>query len=250
MAAGSAPGGSAGASAARRAQQARRQERLLREQWQAARARAERWEAASEGEQRVAAQLLMLAERGWRLLVDRRWPGTRAANVDMLLIGPGGVFVIDVKNWRAAPEASAGRLRAGGFSRDEHRRKLLAVTKAAESAVASLGMSPVAVRPLLAFAGHQVDAELGRVRLLGEREIGPALLSERTRLSAESVRALTEHLERVFPEYEAPPAATPDAATSDTAARIPDAASDGLFDLDGLRDAALDEARRAPSSSG
>ncbi|GAA5612196.1 NERD nuclease [Streptomyces platensis] len=250
MAAGSAAGGSAGASAARRAQQARRQERLLREQWQAARARAERWEAASEGEQRVAAQLLMLAERGWRLLVDRRWPGTRAANVDMLLIGPGGVFVIDVKNWRAAPETSAGRLRAGGFSRDEHRRKLLAVTKAAESAVASLGMSPVAVRPLLAFAGHRVDAELGRVRLLGEREIGPALLSERTRLSAESVRALTEHLERVFPEYEAPPAAppavTPHAATSDTASRIPDAASDGLFDLDGLRDAALDEARRAP----
>ncbi|MFE7540136.1 nuclease-related domain-containing DEAD/DEAH box helicase [Streptomyces platensis] len=247
MAAGSGPGGAAGASAARRAQQARRQERLLREQWQAARARAERWEAASEGEQRVAAQLLMLAERGWRLLVDRRWPGTRAANVDMLLIGPGGVFVIDVKNWRAAPEASAGRLRAGGFSRDEHRRKLLAVTKAAEGAVASLGMSPVAVRPLLAFAGHRVDAELGRVRLLGEREIGPALLSERTRLSAESVRALTEHLERVFPEYEAPPAvAAPDTATSDTASRIPDAASDGLFDLDGLRDAALDEARRAP----
>ncbi|GFE15683.1 DNA helicase [Streptomyces glebosus] len=250
MAAGSAAGGSAGASAARRAQQARRQERLLREQWQAARARAERWEAASEGEQRVAAQLLMLAERGWRLLVDRRWPGTRAANVDMLLIGPGGVFVIDVKNWRAAPETSAGRLRAGGFSRDEHRRKLLAVTKAAESAVASLGMSPVAVRPLLAFAGHRVDAELGRVRLLGEWEIGPALLSERTRLSAQSVRALTEHLERVFPEYEAPPAAahaaTSGTATSDTASRIPDTASDGLFDLDGLRDAALDEARRAP----
>ncbi|MFF3542418.1 UvrD-helicase domain-containing protein [Streptomyces platensis] len=252
MAAGSAAGRSAGASAARRAQQARRQERLLREQWQAARARAERWEAASEGEQRVAAQLLMLAERGWRLLVDRRWPGTRAANVDMLLIGPGGVFVIDVKNWRAAPETCAGRLRAGGFSRDEHRRKLLAVTKAAEGAVASLGMSPVAVRPLLAFAGHRVDAELGRVRLLGEREIGPALLSERTRLSAESVRALAEHLERVFPEYEAPPAAptpdtaTPGTATSDTASRIPDAASDGLFDLDGLREAALDEARRAP----
>ncbi|MEW9517307.1 nuclease-related domain-containing DEAD/DEAH box helicase [Streptomyces tubercidicus] len=247
MVAGSSRGAAAGASAGRRAQQARRQERLLREQWQAARARAERWEAASEGEQRVAAQLLMLTERGWRLLVDRRWPGTRAANVDMLLIGPGGVFVIDVKNWRAAPEISGGRLRAGGFSRDEHRRKLLAVTKAAESAVASLGMSPVAVRPLLAFAGHRVDAELGRVRLLGEREIGPALLSERTRLSGESVRALTEHLGRVFPEYQAPPPAAPSppAGTSqDAATRPPEA--DGLFDLDGLREAALDEARRAP----
>lgn len=232
----------AGGSASRRAQEARRQERVLREQWQAARQQAERWEAASEGERRVAAQLLMLTERGWRLLVDRRWPGTRAANVDMLLIGPGGVFVIDVKNWRAAPEPSGGRLRAGGFFRDEHRRKLLAVTKAAEVAVASLGMSPVAVRPLMAFAGQRVDAELGRLRLLGEREIGPALLSERTRLSAGTVRALAEHLGRVFPEYEDPATSRP----ARTVPRPPKAAADGLFDLDGLREAALDEARRAP----
>ncbi|MFD8543364.1 UvrD-helicase domain-containing protein [Streptomyces sp. NPDC059649] len=253
-------GSAAGGSAARRAQEARRQERLLREQWQAARQRAERWEAAGEGERRIAAQLLMLTERGWRLLVDRRWPGTRAANVDMLLIGPGGVFVIDVKNWRAAPEPSGGRLRAGGFSRDEHRRKLLAVTKAAEGAVAALGMSPVAVRPLMAFAGHRVDTELGRLRLLGEHEIGPALLSERTRLPPGSVRALAEHLARVFPEYEDPAAAgtangraprnrpattaAPPAAPSAPAA--PALADDGLFDLDGLRRAALDEARRAP----
>ncbi|MGW7555662.1 NERD domain-containing protein, partial [Streptomyces rimosus] len=104
----------AGGSASRRAQEARRQERLLREQWQSARRQAQQWEAASEGERRIAAQLLVLTERGWRLLVDRRWPGTRTANVDMLLVGPGGVFVIDVKNWRSAPEVLDGRLCAGG----------------------------------------------------------------------------------------------------------------------------------------
>ncbi|MEV0371730.1 UvrD-helicase domain-containing protein [Streptomyces sp. NPDC050636] len=245
------------------------QERLLREQWQAARQRARRWEAASEGERRVAAQLLVLAERGWRLLVDRRWPGTRAANVDMLLIGPGGVFVIDVKNWRAAPETSGGELCAGGESRDEHRRKLLAVTKTAEGAVASLGLSPVAVQPVMAFAGRQVDIELGRVRLLGEYEIGPVLLRERTRLSAPLVRAIAEHLERVFPEYEDPaakqsapgrgaqttrapepgPAGRAGQAAARNApsrARPQEAEPDGLFDIDGLREAALDEARQAP----
>ncbi|MEU5899425.1 MULTISPECIES: nuclease-related domain-containing protein [Streptomyces] len=68
----------------------------MREQWQVARRQALRWETASEGEQRVAAQLLVLTERGWRLLVDRRRPGTRGADVDMLLVGPGGVFVIDL----------------------------------------------------------------------------------------------------------------------------------------------------------
>ncbi|MEW1927333.1 UvrD-helicase domain-containing protein [Streptomyces sp. NPDC088360] len=233
----------AGGSASRRAQEARRQERLLREQWQAARRQARQWEAASEGERRVAAQLLVLTERGWRLLVDRRWPGTRSANVDMLLVGPGGVFVIDVKNWRSAPEPSGDKLRAGGEPRDEHAAKLLAVTKAAESAVASLGMSPVAVQPLMVFAGQRVDAGLGRIRLLGEREVGPALLSERCRLRTESVRAIADHLERAFPDYEgstvghgAPAAPAPPQQD----------APDGLFDLDGLRDAALEDALRAP----
>ncbi|MFC0845395.1 UvrD-helicase domain-containing protein [Streptomyces noboritoensis] len=236
-------GTAAGGSAARRAQEARRQERLLREQWQAARREARRWEAASEGERRVAAQLLMLTERGWRLLVDRRWPGTSTANVDMLLVGPGGVFVIDVKNWRSAPEVADDRLRAGGEPRDEHAAKLLAVTKTAESAVASLGLSPVAVQPLMVFAGQRLDTGLGRIRLLGEREVGPALLSECRRLRTESVRAIADHLERVFPDYEG-------SAVTQSAPSIPEhdqpAVPDGLFDLDGLREAALQEALRAP----
>lgn len=234
----------AGASASRRAQEARRQERLLREQWQAARQQARRWEAASEGERRVAAQLLVLTARGWRLLVDRRWPGTRAANVDMLLVGPGGVFVLDVKNWRSPPETSEGVLRAGGEPHGEDAAKLLAVTKVAESAVATLGMSPVAVQPLMVFAGHRVNAGLGRIRLLGEHEIGPALLSERHRVRAETVRALADHLERVFPEYEG--SAVSSAIPAPPGPGPQEALSDGLFDLDGLREAALEEALRAP----
>ncbi|MFE0764582.1 nuclease-related domain-containing DEAD/DEAH box helicase [Streptomyces smyrnaeus] len=232
---------------------------MLREQWQAAREEARRWEAASEGERRIAAQLLVLTARGWRLLVDRKWPGTRAANVDMLLVGPGGVFVIDVKNWRTALETTGGKLRAGGEQRDPHVTALLAVTKAAEGAVASLGMSPVAVQPLMVFAGHRLDAEVGRVRLLGEREVGPALLSERHRLRAESVRAIADHLDRVFPEYEGSsvnPSVTPSGADPSSSLAEPGAAGkaaaprseqpDGLFDLEGLREAAVDAALRAP----
>ncbi|MEV8015743.1 UvrD-helicase domain-containing protein [Streptomyces sp. NPDC086554] len=234
----------AGGSASRRAQEARRQERLLREQWQAARERARRWEAGSEGERRVAAQLLVLTERGWRLLVDRRWPGTRSANVDMLLVGPGGVFVIDVKNWRAAPEVAEARLSAGGRPRDDDAAKLAAVTWAAENAVATLGMTPVAVQSLMVFAGHRVDARLGRIRLLGEHEAGPALLSEPCRLRPEAVRAIADLLERVFPEYEGSKVAKTTSGPCRSAAQVPE--PDGLFNIDGLRDAALAEAMRAP----
>jgi hypothetical protein len=245
----------AGGSASRRAQEARRQERLLREEWRAAREEARRWEAAGDGERRIVAQLLVLRARGWRLSVDRRWPGTRAANVDVLLVGPGGVFVLDVKNWRDPPEATGGGLYAGGRSRDEQVAKLLAATAVAESAVASRGMSPVAVHPLMVFAGHRVDATLGRVRLLGEREVGPALLALRSRVGAESIRLLADHLDQVFPEYEElaagtrpkrPPRRSPTGAPPTTRHRHRDEPSDGLFDLDGLRDAILEAALRTP----
>ncbi|MEU0948846.1 UvrD-helicase domain-containing protein [Streptomyces canus] len=233
----------AGGSASRRAQEARRQERLLREQWNAARQEAHRWEAASEGERRVAAQLLVLTERGWRLLVDRRWPGTRAGNVHMLLVGPGGVFVLDIKNWRTAPETSGGRLSAGGEDREEHARKVLAMSRTVEGAVASLGLSPVAVQPLMVFAGRRVDATLGLVRLLGEHEVGPVLMKEPRRLRPEAVRAIADLLERAFPEYEASTVAKPEKPRPPEALPSGD---DGLFDVEGLRDAALEEAMRAP----
>ncbi|MFG2973310.1 UvrD-helicase domain-containing protein [Streptomyces sp. NPDC048331] len=220
-----------GGAVSQRTQDARRQERLLREQWHAARRQALRWDAVGEGERRVLAQLLVLTARGWRLLVDRRWSGTRTADADMLLVGPGGVFVVDV---------TCGREPADG-----HAAGLLAATKAAESAVASLGMSPVAVQPVMVFPGQRLDGSLDRIRLLGEHEIGPVLLSQRHRLRVESVRAIADHLERVFPGYVG--------AAVEQQQPLPRAAEphrpgapDGLFDLEGLRDAALEGARRAP----
>ncbi|WP_405832339.1 MULTISPECIES: UvrD-helicase domain-containing protein [unclassified Streptomyces] len=219
----------AGEAGSERAQEARRQERLLREQWQAARRQALRWTAVGEGEQRVLAQLLVLTARGWRLLVDRRWSGTPTANADMLLVGPGGVFVVDVK--------------AGGEPRDEQAAELLTATRAAESAVASLGMSPVAVQPLMVFAGRRFDAALGRIRLLGEHEIGPVLLSQPHRLRAESVRAIADHLERVFPDHVG---SAVDQQAPSAPERHRPSTPDGLFDLDGLREAALKSARGAP----
>ncbi|RMI39265.1 nuclease-related domain-containing DEAD/DEAH box helicase [Streptomyces triticirhizae] len=241
----------AGDSAARRAQQARRQERLLREQLRAAGAEARRWEAASEGERRVAAQLLAFTERGWRLLVDRRWPGTRAANVDMLLVGQGGVFVLDVKNWRAAPEVRGDALWAGGQPRDEHARKLARVTGVAEGALVALGLSPVAVRPLMVFAGHRFAARLGPIDLLGEAELAPFLWRQGKRLPPARVRAVAERLAEVFPAYQ--PAAVSEPARRRAAA--PEPAGDeagragealGLFDVAEVRDAALADALAAP----
>ncbi|WP_331766978.1 UvrD-helicase domain-containing protein [Embleya sp. NBC_00896] len=223
---------SAGGSMGRLARDARARERELYREWVAARRLARRFEAASEAEQRVAAHLLMLTGYGWRLLVDRRWPGTRAANVDLLLVGPGGVYVVDVKNWRAEPRVVGGRLLAGGDGRDREAAKLLAITRIAEEAVGALGVSPVAVVPLMVFAGHRVDTALRRIRLLGEAQVAPHLAGLQPRLGAELVATIADHLEEVFPVYEETPE---DAAGLPSALLAPPDRSDPL-DRSGLPD--------------
>ncbi|MFJ9597442.1 UvrD-helicase domain-containing protein [Streptomyces virginiae] len=201
-------------------QEARRQERLLREQWEAARRQVrERGGAAGEGERRVLAQLLVLTARGWRLLVGR------AGSRDVVLVGPGGVFVVGIG--------------VGDEVRDGDAAGLLAATKVAESAAASLGMSPVAVQPVVVLAGQSLDRGLGRIRLLGEQEVGRVLLAQPRRLRAESVRAIADHLERVLPDREG-------LALEQGTGPSPHPVPDGLFDPDGLREAALEGARRAP----
>jgi len=59
-----------------------------------------RFRAGAAGEQHVVQVLLDMIDTRWTLLPDRRWPGTRRANIDVLLAGPGGIFVIDVKRWK------------------------------------------------------------------------------------------------------------------------------------------------------
>ncbi|QLE75241.1 NERD nuclease [Streptomyces rectiverticillatus] len=238
----------AGGSAWKRAQEARRYERELREQLRAAQWEVRNWEAASEGERKVAAKLQVLTRRGWRLLLDRRWPGTRSANVDMLLVGPGGVFVIDVKNWRHAPEAADGHLTAGGRTYDREVEKLLKVTRLAENAVSARNLSPVAVQPLMVFAGRSVNARLGTVRLLGERDVTPALVAERLRLRPSEVKAVADHLEQVFRDYEDTSPRTGPAASAAPSAAGPENApfDDALFDVEGIRNAAVEAARSAP----
>ncbi|MEU6312523.1 UvrD-helicase domain-containing protein [Streptomyces sp. NPDC047014] len=208
-------------------QEVRRRERLLREQWEVARRQVARWGGAGEGERRVLAQLLVLTARGWRLLVGRAGGG------DLLLVGPGGVFVLRVLD--RPGEGDGG---------------LLAATKVAESAVASLGMSPVAVHPVLVLPGQGRDAQrqagvpqpggggAGRVRVLGDGEVGAVLLGERQRVRGEAVRAVADHLERVLPGYRG---VALEEAPRDRGTGL----GDGLFELDGLREAVLAEAREA-----
>ena len=60
---------------------------------------ARNFEAAWTSEEELAAILRPLDTLGWTVFEDRLWPNSKHANVDFILVGPGGVVIVDAKSW-------------------------------------------------------------------------------------------------------------------------------------------------------
>ena len=111
------------------------------------------WRRGAVGERCTARLLDPLERQGWVVLHDLAVPGSRA-NLDHLVIGPGGVFVIDSKQYR-------GRLRldpSGGLWHGRYplAPTLRAVSFEADRAAQVLTDPDVVVRPIMAVHGAQV----------------------------------------------------------------------------------------------
>jgi superfamily I DNA/RNA helicase len=191
------------------------------------------YRAGAAGERAVATALQPLTKLGWIILADRRWPGT-VANIDLVLVGPGGVVVIDAKNWAVPPRAVNGHLVADDERRDDEVDKLLAVTRLVEQALADLWMSPAAVAPMMIFVRGSVDLTVRGVRVTGAGTALEAIAGLPLRLTADAVRRVAAHLADEFParlagqrEPESPPELT-------------------LFDIHAMMDARRRTAERGP----
>jgi hypothetical protein len=111
------------------------------------------WRMGAAGERRTARLLAALERQGWAVLHDLAVPGSRA-NIDHLVIGPGGVFVIDSKQYR-------GRLQLDPTGRLWHGRypltpTLRAVEFEADQAAQVLPDPGMAVVPIVAVHGTKV----------------------------------------------------------------------------------------------
>ena len=111
------------------------------------------WRRGAAGERRTARLLAPLERQGWAILHDLAVPGSRA-NLDHLVIGPGGVFVIDSKQY-------SGRLQLDPSGRLWHGRyplapTLRAVSFEADQAALVLTDPDVVVVPVMAVHGAQV----------------------------------------------------------------------------------------------
>jgi hypothetical protein len=111
------------------------------------------WRRGAAGERRTARLLAPLERRGWAVLHDLAIPGSKA-NIDHLVIGPGGVVVIDTKQYR-------GRLRLDSYGLLWHGRHLLVaalrkVRWEADQADEALGIADVQIAAIMAVHGASV----------------------------------------------------------------------------------------------
>lgn len=239
-------GASAAAEAGRQRELAAQYERAADE----ARRRARSFGIAGRTEQQTSRTLAPLVAMGYHQLADRVWPGSSRANIDLILVGPSGVFVIDTKCW-ADVSVHGDRLYRGEADAQDDVDKLLRVTALVEASVANIGLPPLEVVPVMAFAGRKdVDHQLGRIQLQGERTLPAFCVRRGTRLSDGQVEQLLARLMADFPPFKA--SADGSALPGVPAVRRPvspapaQEALEGIADADELRQAVLEATLAAP----
>lgn len=152
------------------------------------------WSVGAEGERLVAANLAHLERYGWVALHDLRWPGRQRANIDHVAVGPGGIIIIDAKNWSGRVAVADGSLRQNGYGRESSAD---GVSQAAADVTALLApQHRTAVRAVLCLAAQdQPPTPVQGVHVLGRWQLAEHLLGLPPRLSVYDVADVARYLE-------------------------------------------------------
>lgn len=182
---------------------------------------ARNFEEAAHSPQRLARTLIELEPLGYTLLADRRGPGS--ARVDLVLVGPGGVLLIDAKAWPAAAVAD-GRVWRGDDDATGEIERLADLVHVTQGELAEVGLAPGEVRAIVAFAGLEVPrTELFGVTLLGDADAVLEIAGLGARLSPTRIAEVRVALDHLFPPVTTGPVELPVAAGAEPA--LPDDAS-------------------------
>jgi hypothetical protein len=154
------------------------------------------WARGAAGERHVARLLDPLVAHGWAVHHDLRVPGSQA-NIDHLLVGPPGVFVVDAKHYHGHLHLSAG-------GQLWHGRALLAPTLsvtrwAADRLQAVIGAADIAVTPVVAVWGAAVpygQVTVNHVTVVAARQLPGLLRSLPPSLTSERAGAVAAQLNR------------------------------------------------------
>ena len=166
---------------------------------QQARATALNFARGERGEAVVRGLLEELEEEGWTVRNDRRWPGRRRANLDHVLIGPGGVIVLDTKHWRGDLSVHGSRLYRGQADETDAVDGVLAQVVDVEDALSPRGLAPLEVTGALVFVGACLAPHvMGRVHLLNEVTLLRWVRARGRRFTPEQVSGLVSAVDSVL----------------------------------------------------
>ena len=158
-------------------------------------------EKGNHGERVVAELLDVLDGAGWCVLHDRYKPGS-TANLDHVVVGPPGLFVIDAKNWKPAPLRFDERgMSLRGYRKDEELRAAAdcaqLVLQRATSAHADL--AAVGVLAFVQDMGLRAPVEHHGVWILQSDGLLAWLTSQETRLDRATVQRVGATLDAALP---------------------------------------------------
>ena len=151
------------------------------------------------GEEELAARVADFVERwsigSWRMLTDRRWPGTRNANIDLILVGPPGVLVLDAKLWSEAMIVG-GHLLCGQHDASDEVTKVSAQAHALGELLVEIGLPAAEPSGVIVLVGSDLPATaLDGIHVVGSGRLVEHLLHRRVRLRDDQVARVTAHLE-------------------------------------------------------
>lgn len=202
---------------------------------------AARFDRGDQGEAYVRELLAPLEVEGWRLLHRRQWPGSRSADIDHLLIGPGGVVVLDTKNWRGHVRLASGRLFRGQDDASDALDGLLAQISAIEDVMSESGLAPLEVVGSLVLVGHPVTPTvIGRAHVVGDGDLLRWLRVRGRRLHPDAIAQLCARAEERVPPARTDTPVIP-VARAKPRARVPE----GQTELFAAQELDLEELERA-----
>jgi hypothetical protein len=193
----------AGDSAAFEAERQRLMAAELNQLARAAEEMARRFAAAATSERRLAHTLEVLESRGYVVLADRRWPKSRRAQVDFIVVGPGGVFIVDAKAWRDVTVA-AGRVFRDQEDVTDDFASIADLADSTRTALTELGLPPGEVHALAVFTNQRSfrGTDLYGVSLVSEADAVIRISRAGERLVTGQVEEIVVALEQRFPRYE------------------------------------------------
>ena len=169
-----------------------------------ARERAENFRAASVSEKRTVEALAPLVTHGDHLVVDRKWPGSRTAQVDLVVVGPSGVFIVDSKFWHEVTVA-AGHIFRGQADVTDEFDGLAELAWKTEAALAEVGLAPGEVHAVAVFTGKKgVSGTVNTVDLVGDADIARYIARRNGRLTPAMVDTVHREVLDFFPHVSAP----------------------------------------------